>query len=139
MNDFLKLGEHFICELSGCDQILLLDNQRLQKLFTQLVRESQLSIIYEGQFDFTPYGFSGYLLLEESHASIHVWPEYGYCALDVFTCNLEIDVTPLFTAAKEAFAADGLSVQRIDRGIPAQPVWPAINGATNSLTGRQSQ
>jgi S-adenosylmethionine decarboxylase len=26
-------------------------------------------------------------LLAESHASIHTWPEMGYCAIDLYTCG----------------------------------------------------
>jgi S-adenosylmethionine decarboxylase len=30
---------------------------------------------------------TGFLLLAESHISIHTWPEHSYAAIDVFTCG----------------------------------------------------
>ena len=30
---------------------------------------------------------TGILLLEESHLSIHTWPEHAYAAVDFFTCG----------------------------------------------------
>ena len=32
-------------------------------------------------------GVTGVLLLQESHISIHTWPEAGFAALDVFMCG----------------------------------------------------
>jgi hypothetical protein len=31
----------------------------------------------------------------QSHASLHAWPEYGYCAIDLFTYATGKDMTPL--------------------------------------------
>ena len=36
---------------------------------------------------FFPQGISGVVVIEESHLSIHTWPEYGYAAVDFFTCG----------------------------------------------------
>jgi S-adenosylmethionine decarboxylase len=32
-------------------------------------------------------GFTGVVVLAESHMAIHTWPESGYVTLDVFVCN----------------------------------------------------
>lgn len=36
---------------------------------------------------FTPQGLSGVVVVEESHLSIHTWPERGYAAVDFYTCG----------------------------------------------------
>jgi S-adenosylmethionine decarboxylase proenzyme len=36
---------------------------------------------------FSPQGVSGVVVIEESHLSIHTWPEHGYAAVDFFTCG----------------------------------------------------
>jgi S-adenosylmethionine decarboxylase len=79
------------------------------------VRESGLTVVDEGFYKFSPHGFTCFLLLAESHASLHAWPEYGYCAIDLFTCNLGMDLTPLLDTIKAAFGAKSYTVRLIDR------------------------
>ena len=40
MNATLKLGEHYIFDLSNCDQQVLMDSERAQRLFATAVRAS---------------------------------------------------------------------------------------------------
>ena len=118
----LKLGEHFICDLSDCNRELLLDSERSRELFTQAVRESGLTIVSEGFYKFSPHGFTCFLLLAESHASLHAWPEYGYCAIDLFTCSLEMDIRPLVQELQTLFGSEHCSVRTIDRNTVLVPV-----------------
>jgi len=115
VNATLKLGEHYIFDLSNCNQEILLDSERSYSLFAQAVRESGLTVVDEGLYKFSPHGFTCFLLLAESHASLHAWPEYGYCAIDLFTCELGKDMMPLILRIKEAFGADKFSLRKIDR------------------------
>ncbi len=115
MNTSLRLGEHYICDLSGCSQELLMDSDRSYALFGAAVRESGLTVLDEGFYKFSPYGFTCFLLLSESHASLHAWPEHGYCAIDLFTCNLKMDLIPLLDHLKIAFRAESYTLRRLDR------------------------
>ncbi len=115
MNTTLRLGEHYICDLSGCSNEILLDSERSYTLFSRAVRESGLTVVDEGFYKFSPHGFTCFLLLAESHASLHAWPEYGYCAIDLFTCNLGMDMRPVLDTIKTAFEAQSYTVRRIDR------------------------
>jgi S-adenosylmethionine decarboxylase len=86
VNANLKLGEHYIFDLSDCDRNVLMDSERAYSLFAQAVRDSGLTVVDEGFYKFSPHGFTCFLLLAESHASLHAWPEHNYCAIDLFTC-----------------------------------------------------
>lgn len=33
------------------------------------------------------HGYTGVIVLSESHISIHTWPEKGYAAIDIFMCG----------------------------------------------------
>lgn len=122
MEERLKLGEHFVCDLSDCDPALLLQSERARELFTQAIRESGLTIVSEGFYQFSPHGFTCFLLLAESHASLHAWPEYGYCAIDVFTCNLHMDITPLMRKLQELFGCERIDIRTVDRIAAVTPV-----------------
>ena len=115
MNATLKLGEHYIFDLSDCNPEILMDSERSYSLFAQAVRESGLTVVDEGFYKFSPHGFTCFLLLAESHASLHAWPEYGYCAIDIFTCAIGKDMMPLIQRLKEAFGADDFALRKLDR------------------------
>lgn len=124
MNTTLRLGEHYICDLSGCSNEILLDSERSYALFSRAVRESGLTVVDEGFYKFSPHGFTCFLLLAESHASLHAWPEYGYCAIDLFTCALGTDFMPVLMRLKQAFGADDFSVRKLDREASVETNLP---------------
>ena len=132
MNRSLRMGEHYICDLSGCDRELLMDSDRSYALFAAAVRASGLTVLDEGFYKFSPYGFTGFLLLSESHASLHAWPEHGYCAIDLFTCNLGIDLTPLIENLKDALGAETYTLRRLDRSslVSTEEPVPVSNTAS---------
>ena len=115
MNATLKLGEHFIFDLSNCNHEILMDSEQAYSLFAQAVRESGLTVVDEGFYKFSPHGFTCFLLLAESHASLHAWPEYDYCAIDLFTCAIGKDMMPLIQRIKNALGADNFTLRKIDR------------------------
>ena len=121
MNATLKLGEHYICDLSNCNRQLLMDSERVRSLFSKAVHESGLTVVDEGFYKFSPHGFTCFLLLAESHASSHAWPEYGYCAVDLFTCAIGKDLLPLIQQIKSALGADNFSVRKLDRDADVEP------------------
>jgi S-adenosylmethionine decarboxylase len=111
----LKLGEHYIFDLSNCNHDILMDGERAYSLFAQAVRQSGLTVVDEGFYKFSPHGFTCFLLLAESHASLHAWPEYGYCAIDLFTCAIGMDMLPLIQRIKDMFGANSFTLRKIDR------------------------
>jgi S-adenosylmethionine decarboxylase len=115
VNASLKLGEHYICDLSNCNREVLLNSERAYALFSKAVRDSGLTVVDEGFYKFSPHGFTCFLLLAESHASLHAWPEYGYCAIDLFTCAIGKDLIPVIQEIKQAFGADNFSLRKLDR------------------------
>ena len=124
MNATLKLGEHLIFDLSDCSHEILMDSEKSYSLFAQAIRASGLTVVDEGFYKFSPHGFTCFLLLAESHASLHAWPEYGYCAIDLFTCAIGKDMTPLLMRIKEAFGADDFSMRKLDREASIETQLP---------------
>jgi len=124
VNATLKLGEHFIFDLSDCSHEILMDSEKSYSLFAQAVREGGLTVVDEGFYKFSPHGFTCFLLLAESHASLHAWPEYGYCAIDLFTCAIGKDMMPLILRIKDVFGADKFTLRKIDRDAELETRLP---------------
>lgn len=81
------LGKHILAEFYECDSHLLNDALFLEKLFNQAARLAGATILGSHFHAFSPVGASGVVIIMESHFSIHTWPEYGYAAVDFFTCS----------------------------------------------------
>ena len=68
---------------------------------------------------FDPQGVTAVVLLSESHLSIHTWPEYGYAAIDAFTCGDRTDPEKACDFLRKTFEATHGSVQILKRVCPS--------------------
>jgi S-adenosylmethionine decarboxylase len=67
--------------------------------------------------EFNPFGISGMVIIAESHLSIHTWPEYGYAAVDIFTCGDLIKPSDAAAYLIDQFECRTPSVVEMKRGI----------------------
>lgn len=84
-------GNHFIANYTGCNLEALEDVERLASVMEEAIRASGATILSTAQHRFSPAGFTMMLLLSESHASIHTYPEHRACFIDLFTCGESCD------------------------------------------------
>ena len=105
------LGRHIIADFFGSEN---LDDQAYIK--KTLFEAAKATVLGSKFHRFSPQGVTGYLLLAESHISIHTWPEYGYAAVDVFTCG-EMDPHPAFLLMKKKFKSSSVKTVEIMRGF----------------------
>lgn len=75
-------AKHKILSYFGCETCECTEAQ-----FEQAVRKTGAKVLRTFSHRFKPQGLSILSLLAESHASLHTYPEYGFCYLDVFTCG----------------------------------------------------
>ncbi len=74
------------------------------------------------------WGVSGFVLIAESHVSIHTFPDRGYLSIDVFSCK-EFDPSPSVDEVKAAFSLQEVRVWTLDRG-------PGFRGCPDPARGR---
>ena len=58
-----------------------------ETLLPDACRDAGATVLGARFHQFEPDGVTGIVLLAESHASVHTWPEAGLATLDVFTCG----------------------------------------------------
>jgi S-adenosylmethionine decarboxylase len=85
--EYQFLGKHFIASYSGCNKAALKDVERLEKVMNEAVAQTGATSLNSVKHIFPPDGFTMVILLGESHASIHTYPEHGSCFVDLFTCG----------------------------------------------------
>lgn len=113
------LGRHVIAELLDCEKSALDDVELVERALLEAAKATKSTIISHYVYRFKPHGISGYVLVAESHLSIHTWPEYGYAAVDVFTCGKYTDPWAGLEVLKNYLKARHLSVISVERGINA--------------------
>lgn len=95
-------GVHFLASYCDCDLDALTDLEGLQKAMLSAVDECGATILSEAHYVFPPYGLTMVILLSESHASIHTYPEHKACFVDLFTCGEKCS-SEKFDAALKAY------------------------------------
>jgi len=111
-----SLGQHLILELIGCPAALLDDPQHVELTMTQAVEASGATMIRPFFHQFAPQGVSGVVIISESHFTIHTWPEYGYAAIDVFTCGDVIDMQVAARTLRQGLGASQVQQMMLSRG-----------------------
>lgn len=66
---------------------------------------------------FTPYGVTVLIMIAESHLAIHTWPEYGYAAVDIFTCGTTVDPWKAYHLLTAKLCSKLSLPREISRGI----------------------
>ena len=56
------------------------------------------------------------MIIAESHLSIHTWPEYGYAAVDLFTCGDTVSSTKAFNDLRKSLESTQVSTMEMHRG-----------------------
>lgn len=83
-----RLGIHALTHITEASFASLNDSENLIRSFNEIVSGFNLCAVSPPiVHQFEPYGLTGFILLAESHISIHTWPELGQAAIDVFTCG----------------------------------------------------
>jgi S-adenosylmethionine decarboxylase len=111
------LGKHVIAEFYDCDYETINNHELVEDIMLKSVDLSGATTIKSVFHRFSPYGVSGVVVVSESHFAIHTWPEYGYCAVDVFTCGDLIDNQAALDYLKEKFGSKSISVVEMKRGL----------------------
>ena len=81
-------GMEWLIEAFGCESALLLDRRQLDLLFETIVRRMALRPVGQPVWHiFDQGGATGIWLLQESHLTIHTFPEYSSVCVNVFCCT----------------------------------------------------
>ncbi|MEO0337999.1 MAG: adenosylmethionine decarboxylase [Bacteroidota bacterium] len=113
---FKPLGKHIILELYDCPETLLDNTEALRQIFCAAAEEMGATLVTNEFHHFSPIGVSGVVIIQESHLTVHTWPEYGYAAVDVFTCG-QIDLEKGIAFLTKELQAQESAWEMLERGI----------------------
>lgn len=112
------LGRHVTIEFYDCDHLTIADSRKVEAVFVSTAKDSGATVLGSSFHHFEPQGVSGFVVIAESHFSVHAWPEHDYAAVDIFTCGGDIDVRQATSLLKERLGAENAIVSAdMNRGV----------------------
>jgi S-adenosylmethionine decarboxylase len=73
------------------------------------------------------WGLSGFVLIAESHISVHTFPDRGHVNVDIFSCK-SFDVEDALAVVKETFGVPRTNVWTLERGLEYLSTREAYRG-----------
>ena len=113
------LGTHLLLEMWECSPEILKDLDKVRDAMVEAANHAKATVVEVAFHEFNPFGISGMVIIAESHLSIHTWPEYGYAAVDVFTCGDLIKPEEAAEYLVEKFECQMMDKKVLSRGIPS--------------------
>ena len=106
---------HILFDLIDCPFDLLNEEEFIKDslINASVIARSPYLKIETHKFD--PQGVTGYALLEESHMSIHTWPEKGIAKCDIFTCSDDCEPHNAVEYLSKQLQAQSTSIQQHER------------------------
>jgi S-adenosylmethionine decarboxylase proenzyme len=86
------VGQHLLMTIRNIPDVSILSKvETIKPLLDTIVRECDLHVVSEAGHQFTPFGATYVYVLEESHMSIHTYPEKNSAYMDIFCCNMDFN------------------------------------------------
>jgi S-adenosylmethionine decarboxylase len=105
----------FCADLSGCEALPVLAGDEVADLFIAALGRAGATIVEVVSHAFPKTGVTCVLILRESHAVLHTWPETGTINIDIFSCTTRLKSVQAIQELGQSFGARHLSIQETAR------------------------
>ena len=120
-DEMTGFGPHLMLDGYGCDKAKLEDLNLIYRILDELPAKIGMTRImppyvfkYSGLRP-EDWGISGFVLIAESHISIHTFPEKSFASVDIFSCKA-FDSEFASNYLKDAFDMAKVESNVLDRG-----------------------
>ncbi|MBS6194438.1 MAG: adenosylmethionine decarboxylase [Clostridiales bacterium] len=110
------MASQLFVDLYGCDREIIDNLEKIRKIAHEAIDRLGAGIVEECSHRFSPVGITYIAVITTSHFSVHTWPEFGYAAVDVFSCDENVPEAMAESLA-EAFRAKKVKVRSFERVI----------------------
>lgn len=81
------VGHEISAVFHGVDKKFLMNGKYIKQILLNALNIDKFGILHVASHDFEPKGHSTAVLLSESHASVHTYPEHGSLAFHIYSCR----------------------------------------------------
>jgi S-adenosylmethionine decarboxylase len=119
----INFGLHLTIDGYGGDRNKLNDKDLVLKCLKELPHLLGMHKLSDPEIYFAkgnhikdPGGWSGFVVIEESHVSIHTFPARGFLSADVYTCGDSLSQDFVIEYFKQKFSLKDIETNFIKRG-----------------------
>lgn len=122
----IKFGEHLVFDAYGCNYKKLSNMELCVDVLNELAKITGMKkigepIVVKANGNLTlggkdPGGFSGFLIIEESHISIHTFAKRGFVTIDLYSCK-GFKNEGVVKYLEKTFEPESFDVLKMDRGL----------------------
>jgi S-adenosylmethionine decarboxylase len=117
MKQIQPFGQHLTIDGYGCDRETLRDISGIHQFLDRAPGEIGMTKIMPPQVVRQENGqVAGYIIIAESHISVHTFPKYLFLSLDIFSCKV-FNVNDATQMAIDHFKIARMEVNLLDRGL----------------------
>ena len=124
MNEQTHFGEHLMLDGYGGSYEKLNSKDLVSSILYDLPTKLGMKLLSEPVVYFAepnhikdPGGWSGVVVIAESHLSIHTFPEKGFVTADVYTCKNGMDNEYIIKYLTDAFELKETEINFVKRGL----------------------
>ena len=114
----------FSVDLGGCTALVGRAPEEIMAAFRAALQRAGATVVENLFHSFPETGLTCVLILSESHAVLHTWPETGTVNIDIFSCSTRLKSLEAIDEMCRSFGAQRVTLQEIPRadGHGPQPV-----------------
>lgn len=90
----LSSGFELLLDLYDCNSDSLSDVDALEDVLLEAVQPAGFEMVDRIAHQFPSQGVTLVLILAQSHATVHTWPEARFVTADIYACGLSADISP---------------------------------------------
>lgn len=114
----------YSADLTGCSALSALTSDAISRVFIDVLTRAGATVVQKLSHDFAGAGLTCTLILAESHATLHTWPETGTVNLDIFSCSTRLKSLAAIEELGRVLGALHTNVQETPRADGHRP--PAV-------------
>ena len=126
-------GEHFMLDGYRGEYAALNNKQLVERALQELPEMLNMHTLAPAEVYFAqgnderdPGGWSGFVVIEESHISIHTFPAKGFVTVDAYTCKNNLPVEVIEEYFTRVFSLQDTEINLVIRGTkyPVKNIYP---------------
>ena len=112
----------YSADLTGCRALSSLSTDEIRTAFTGALMRAGATVVETVAHEFPGTGLTCTLILAESHATLHTWPETGTVNLDIFSCSTRLKSLAAIDEIARSLDATNTVIQETPRADGHRPL-----------------